>query len=77
MSQKIVHKPGLKIWRKDGESVIIGSGENEIEIIVDETSSSKCCIRIIAGKNVAILRKELQLNTSFFKVKEVDEFGKY
>ena len=70
------YTPGLLLYRKIGESFVIGTGDNEVLITIEEASGSRAGLRILAGKNIPILRSELQ-DQSFFKTKSSDEFGKY
>jgi len=53
--------PGLKITRKPGESVVI---DGPAEIIITETTGSRCSLRIVAESGVTILRKELIIENS-------------
>lgn len=71
------YTPGLLLYRKIGEQFVIGSGDNEAIITVEEARAGRCAVRIIAGKGVRILRMELVEQEEFSKKKETDEFGKY
>ena len=70
------YTPGLLLYRKIGESFVIGTGDNEVLITIEEARGSRAGLRILAGKNIPILRSELQ-DQSFFKTKSSDEFGQY
>ena len=70
------YTPGLLLYRKIGESFVVGTGDNEVLITIEEARGSRAGLRILSGKNIPILRSELQ-DQSFFKTKSSDEFGKY
>ena len=43
------YTPGLLLYRKIGESFVIGTGDNEVLITIEEARGSRAGLRILAG----------------------------
>ena len=51
---------GLTLSRRIGEGIIIGEGDTECVVIVEESAGGSVTLRLLAGPQVYILRAEIE-----------------